>query len=113
MLLSSGWTVSLTQHAIIFGDRRGAIEQLALTILFGVIFLLVQTYEYCTCPFSINDMVFGSIFYFLTGFHGLHVLMGTIFLCVCFLRLVNYHFTREQHVGFECCAWYWHFVDVV
>jgi cytochrome c oxidase subunit 3 len=71
--------------------------------LYGLIFTVVQAYEYNIAPFSINDGIFGSLFFMLTGFHGFHVLVGTIFLIVCLYRQINYHFTRRQHVGLEAC----------
>jgi len=70
-------------------------------------------YEYRHAPFSISDGVYGSVFYMLTGFHGIHVIIGTIFICVQFARLTKDHFLPNSHLGFEACAWYWHFVDVV
>jgi heme/copper-type cytochrome/quinol oxidase subunit 3 len=73
-----------------------------MTIYYGGIFTYIQALEYCVAPFSINDGVFGSLFFMLTGFHGFHVLVGSIFLAVCFQRQINYHFTVRQHVGLEC-----------
>lgn len=76
------------------------------TVVYGLIFTVVQGYEYNVAPFSINDSIFGSLFFVLTGFHGFHVLIGTLFLIVCLYRHINYHFTRKQHIGFECAIYY-------
>ena len=113
LLLSSGFSITIAHFSITAGQRRPAIKSLFLTICFGFIFLFTQFVEYQLSSFSINDGIIGSLFFLLTGFHGLHVIIGTIFLCVCFVRLNYYHFLRKQHVGFECCSWYWHFVDVI
>jgi heme/copper-type cytochrome/quinol oxidase subunit 3 len=113
ILLSSGATVTWAHHAIISGDRQGAITGLALTILLALIFTALQGLEYYEAPFTIADGVYGTTFYIATGFHGLHVIIGTIFLTVCLLRLIKYHFTKHHHFGFEAAAWYFHFVDVV
>jgi heme/copper-type cytochrome/quinol oxidase subunit 3 len=83
------------------------------TIGLATIFTFIQLIEYFNAPFSIYSSVYGSIFFMLTGFHGFHVLIGTIFLTVCLVRLYFNHFTREHHVGLESAIWYWHFVDVV
>jgi len=113
ILLSSGVTITCAHRAILAGERNATNKGLLATIIYGVVFTFVQAYEYNVAPFSINDSVYGSLFYMLTGFHGFHVLVGTLFLIVCFHRQINYHFTRVQHVGLECGIWYWHFVDVV
>lgn len=113
ILLSSGVTVTVVHKAIIVGERAFVINGLIWTIFYGIVFSFVQAYEYQVAPFSINDSVFGSLFFMLTGFHGFHVFIGTLFLIVCLYRQINYHFIRRQHVGLECCIWYWHFVDVV
>jgi heme/copper-type cytochrome/quinol oxidase subunit 3 len=86
---------------------------LFLTVFCGSFFLCVQYLEYLEAPFSIADSVYGSLFFLLTGFHGFHVLVGTLFLLVCFIRHYFRHFRRNQHIGFEAAIWYWHFVDVV
>jgi heme/copper-type cytochrome/quinol oxidase subunit 3 len=95
----------------IIENKRHIKYFLCWTILFGVIFTGFQLYEYTTSTFSINDSVFGSIFYMATGFHGLHVLVGTVFLIVTLIR--HARFTYNRHIGFECAAYYWHFVDVI
>jgi len=86
---------------------------LSLTILYGLIFSGIQWYEYENAPFALNDSVYGSLFFILTGFHGFHVCIGILFLFVCLLRNIKDHFSPRHHIGFICAAWYWHFVDVV
>ena len=113
ILLSSGATVTLAHHAIVAGDKKEASTALIWTILLAIFFTFLQGFEYFTAPFTISDGVYGSTFYMATGFHGFHVLIGTIFLFICWIRLNLEHFTREHHFGFEAAAWYWHFVDVV
>jgi len=113
ILLTSGTTVTWAHHAIIIGDRANAIQGLVLTIILAIIFTGVQGYEYMHASFRMSDGIYGSCFYMATGFHGFHVFIGTCFLTVCLIRLMNYHFTKEHHFGFEAAAWYWHFVDVV
>ena len=83
------------------------------TIVLALIFTSFQAYEYMHASFTIADSVYGSCFYLATGFHGFHVIVGTIILAVCLGRLSYHHFTKEHHFGFEAGAWYWHFVDVV
>ena len=120
-LLLSGTTVTWAHHALQTGDRRGAKIGLALTIGLGVLFTAIQAFEYSHIlsehlfysPASTNAGLYGSSFFMATGFHGFHVIIGTIFLAVCLLRLINGAFTPKQHFGFEAAAWYWHFVDVV
>jgi cytochrome c oxidase subunit 3 len=113
VLLSSGATVTWAHHAIIGGKRRQAVISLALTVILGIIFTVLQGMEYYEAPFTISDSVYGSSFFVTTGAHGAHVLIGSTFLLVCFFRLIKDQFTRHHHLGFEAAAWYWHFVDVV
>ena len=113
ILLLSGASVTWAHHAIVGGDRKETILGLAITIALGIIFTFFQGYEYVSAPFTMSDGIYGSVFYLATGFHGFHVLIGTIFLIVCLIRQINYHFTRTHHFGLEAAAWYWHFVDVV
>ena len=112
-LLLSGTTVTWAHHALLHNDRKGLIWGLALTVVLGVIFSYVQYYEYAHAPFAFGGSIYGSTFYMATGFHGFHVLVGTIFLAVCLLRAMKGQFTPQKHFGFEAAAWYWHFVDVV
>jgi len=113
ILLSSGATVTWSHHSIVAGFRKPAIISLAFTIILAILFTSLQIFEYSNATFRISDGVYGSTFYMATGFHGFHVFVGTCFLIVCLLRLVQYHFTNKHHFGFEAAAWYWHFVDVV
>ncbi len=141
ILLTSGATVTWAHHAILHNDRKGAIQGLIVTILLGASFTVVQAYEYshATFTFGLNNAqlmmltddqhrsltaaatggmgnlnaIYGSTFFMATGFHGLHVIIGTLFLTVCLFRAIAGHFTPTRHFGFEAAAWYWHFVDVV
>lgn len=113
LLLSSGASVTWAHHSIVLGAKDQACISLIVTVILAVIFTALQGFEYVTAPFSISDSVYGSSFYLATGFHGFHVVVGTIFLSVCFFRLLYNHFTTSHHFGFEAAAWYWHFVDVV
>nr|YP_010526939.1 cytochrome c oxidase subunit III [Dolbina paraexacta]YP_010952598.1 cytochrome c oxidase subunit III [Dolbina tancrei]UXR12276.1 cytochrome c oxidase subunit 3 [Dolbina paraexacta]WMQ52944.1 cytochrome c oxidase subunit III [Dolbina tancrei] len=113
ILISSGITVTWTHHAIMENNYTQGIQSLLLTIILGIYFTILQAYEYLEAPFCIADSIYGSTFFMATGFHGLHVIIGTIFLSVCFIRMLNKHFSMNHHFGFEAAAWYWHFVDVV
>jgi cytochrome c oxidase subunit 3 len=113
ILLCSGTTVTWAHHALILGDRRGHKLGLLLTILLGMLFTSIQAYEYIHAPFAFKGNIYGATFFMATGFHGFHVLVGTIFLTVCLIRANRGDFTPRQHFGFEAAAWYWHFVDVV
>jgi len=113
ILLMSGITVTWAHHALREGDRRHFLQGLGLTIFLGVCFTGVQAFEYSHAAFGFSDGIYPSTFYMATGFHGFHVLVGTIFLIVCFLRGRAGHFKPDHHFGFEAAAWYWHFVDVV
>jgi len=117
ILLTSGTTVTWAHHALVHNDRKGLIWGLVFTIVLGLIFTAVQAYEYGHAAFAFSaengGNIYSSTFYLATGFHGFHVIVGTIFLIVCLFRALKGHFTPEQHFGFEAAAWYWHFVDVV
>ena len=113
ILLTSGTTVTWAHHALLEGDRQGVKWGLILTVLLGATFTCVQAYEYSHAAFAFSGNIYGATFFMATGFHGAHVLIGTIFLIVCLVRVLNGHFTPTQHLGFEFAAWYWHFVDVV
>lgn len=113
ILLCSGTTVTWAHHSLIHGDRDGLKKGLWLTVILGVLFSCIQAYEYSVAPFPFAGINYSAAFYMATGFHGFHVLVGTIFLIVCLIRAYKGDFTPKQHFGFEAAAWYWHFVDVV
>jgi cytochrome c oxidase subunit 3 len=117
ILLTSGTTITWAHHSLLNNDRKGLVWGLVLTIALGAVFTAVQAYEYAHAPFAFKGdnggNIYSSTFFMATGFHGFHVLVGTIFLIVCLLRALKGHFTPQQHFGFEAAAWYWHFVDVV
>ncbi len=113
ILLLSGTTVTWAHHALQVNDRKGAITGLTLTILLGMAFTALQVIEYSEAGFSYAGSLYGSAFFMATGFHGAHVVIGTIMLMVCLGRLLAGGMKPEKHLGFEFAAWYWHFVDVV
>jgi len=113
ILLSSGVTVTYAHRGIIAGSRFISLDGLYWTVLYGFLFTTIQAYEYCFSDFSMNDGAFGSLFFLLTGFHGIHVMIGAIFLTVCLYRQIQYHFTRQHHVGLELGILYWHMVDAI
>jgi len=113
ILLTSGATVTYVHTRLLVADITGVIVWLSVTILLAIFFTSLQAGEYVSAPFNIADGVYASTFYLATGFHGLHVVIGTVFLIVAFTRAWLLHFTARHHVGFEAAAWYWHFVDVV
>lgn len=113
ILLTSGASVTWAHHAILAGEKQQAMRALIVTIVLATIFTGFQVLEYIEAPFNISDSIYGATFFMSTGFHGFHVLIGTLFLAVCTVRLAKNHFTKSHHLGFEAAAWYWHFVDVV
>ena len=113
ILLISGAFLTWSHAALLEGDSEGVFVGLCWTITLAILFTAIQGYEYFNALFSINDGIYGSTFYMLTGLHGAHVIIGTCFLIVALSRVYNAHFTTENHIGFETAAWYWHFVDVV
>nr|YP_009340961.1 cytochrome c oxidase subunit III [Epopella plicata]AIT51828.1 cytochrome c oxidase subunit III [Epopella plicata] len=113
ILLASGVTITWSHHALMNGNHSQATQALLITIILGVYFTILQAYEYIEAPFSIAEAVYGSTFFVATGFHGLHVIIGSTFLMICLFRMVSFHFSATHHFGFEAAAWYWHFVDVV
>jgi cytochrome c oxidase subunit 3 len=109
----SGCTVTWAHHALLKNNRGQLIAGLGLTVLLGATFTVLQYIEYGHAAFTFAGHSYGSTFFMAPGFHGAHVIIGTIFLLVCLLRAMKGHFTPKQHFGFEAAAWYWHFVDVV
>nr|YP_009434637.1 cytochrome c oxidase subunit 3 [Dolichovespula panda]ATF28544.1 cytochrome c oxidase subunit 3 [Dolichovespula panda] len=113
ILISSGITITCSHYYLMNNKLSKSINFLYLTIMLSGMFSIIQFYEYFYATFTISDSVFGSIFFMTTGFHGLHVFIGTLFLMVSLFRMINNHFSSNHHFGFEAAAWYWHFVDVV
>nr|YP_010531156.1 cytochrome c oxidase subunit III [Athalia arunachalensis]UXW93378.1 cytochrome c oxidase subunit III [Athalia arunachalensis] len=113
ILISSGVTITTTHHSLMNNNKKETLNSLMLTIILGVVFTLLQAYEYKMASFTIADSIYGATFFLTTGFHGIHVLIGTTFLMINFFRIMKNHFSTNHHFGFEAAAWYWHFVDVV
>lgn len=113
LLLTSGSSLTYAHTGLLGGYKDKVKAGLEVTIYLAVIFTALQAFEYVNAPFNITDSVYGSVFYMLTGLHGMHVIVGTLMLLVSYQRFKKEHFTIHNHVGFESAAWYWHFVDVV
>nr|YP_009407049.1 cytochrome c oxidase subunit 3 [Typhlatya arfeae]ASA39598.1 cytochrome c oxidase subunit 3 [Typhlatya arfeae] len=113
ILLASGATVTWAHHALMESNHSQALQGLTITVILGLYFTALQAMEYYEAPFTIADSVYGSTFFVATGFHGLHVIIGSSFLSICLYRMYMCHFSARHHFGFEAAAWYWHFVDVV
>lgn len=117
LLLTSGVTITWAHWALKMRHKKQLIIGMVLTIALGMLFLMLQAYEYHEAYTELNLTldagIYGSTFFMLTGFHGLHVTIGTIMLIVILVRCARDHFTPERHFAFEAVAWYWHFVDVV
>jgi len=113
ILLSSGSTITWAHHSLIGGNRKGAILGTFATVILALIFTGFQAVEYYQSSFTLSDGVFGSTFFFATGFHGLHVIIGALFIAIGLWRIFAYQLTNHHHVGFESSILYWHFVDVV
>lgn len=114
ILLLSGVAVTWAHYALVHdNDRKTAIRGTAVAVVLGFAFTLLQAYEYSHAAFGLSDTVYGGVFYMATGFHGLHVIIGTIFLLICLIRFQKGQMNQKEHIGFEAAAWYWHFVDVV
>nr|YP_010547158.1 cytochrome c oxidase subunit III [Orientabia sinica]UYK52045.1 cytochrome c oxidase subunit III [Orientabia sinica] len=113
ILVSSGFTLTWSHHSIMNNNKNEALKGLFITVILGILFSVLQGYEYLEAPFTIADSIYGSTFFMATGFHGIHVLIGSTFLLTNLIRMKNNHFSVFHHFGFEAAAWYWHFVDVV
>nr|ARX96619.1 cytochrome c oxidase subunit 3 [Sceliphron madraspatanum] len=113
ILVSSGFSITWCHYSIINNNFKESKLSLIITIMLGWIFTMIQIYEYYQAPFTISDSVFGSIFFMSTGFHGIHVIIGNMFLSINLFRLTKFHFSKTHHLGFELASWYWHFVDVI
>nr|YP_010274423.1 cytochrome c oxidase subunit III [Pochazia confusa]UJT96867.1 cytochrome c oxidase subunit III [Pochazia confusa] len=113
ILLSSGVSITWAHQSILLNKLNKSNKSILITALLGIYFTILQKWEYSEANFTIADSIYGSTFFMMTGFHGIHVIIGTIFLMVCFIRSTKMHFSKTHHMGFEAAAWYWHFVDVV
>jgi len=113
ILLTSGATVTWSHNAMIAGNRKDTINGLIITVILGLIFTALQAMEYIETTFTIADSVYGTTFFVATGFHGAHVIIGTLFLLVALIRIINHQLTKHHHNGYEASIWYWHFVDYV
>jgi len=113
ILLLSGLSITWVHFGLIAGKYMQVYYGFIVTLFLAILFTGLQVGEYLNAPFNITDSVYGSSFFSLTGLHGLHVIIGSIFIFVCFIRFLNFHFTVKHHLGFEFASWYWHFVDVV
>jgi len=117
ILLTSSWTLTIAHHALKENNRKKLLTYTSITALLGVIFLALQVLEYyhayTEMGLTLGSGIYGSTFFMLTGFHGFHVTLGTIFLIVLSIRCAKGHFTEKHHFAYEAGAWYWHFVDVV
>jgi len=113
VLLSSGVSVTWAHHSMLCQDKSGVVYGLIVTVILGAYFTFLQVNEYIRAHFTLSDGVYGRTFFVATGFHGLHVIIGSLFLLVCLVRRASDRFSSGHHVGIESAAWYWHFVDVV
>nr|YP_010924954.1 cytochrome c oxidase subunit III [Chanohirata theae]WKB17932.1 cytochrome c oxidase subunit 3 [Chanohirata theae] len=113
ILLSSGMSITWAHNALINNNFTQTMQSILITVILGVYFTILQAIEYYEASFSMSDSVYGSTFFLSTGFHGLHVIVGTVFITTSLIRMKKLHFSIKHHIGFEASAWYWHFVDVV
>uniref|UniRef100_A0AAU7YRN2 Cytochrome c oxidase subunit 3 n=1 Tax=Rhopalus kerzhneri TaxID=3151525 RepID=A0AAU7YRN2_9HEMI len=113
ILLCSGISVTWAHHSLMNGKHSQTSKALMTTVVLGIYFTMLQAFEYIEAKFCISDSIYGSSFFMTTGFHGIHVIIGTTFLLICLARHLMFHFSKTHHFGFEAAAWYWHFVDVV
>nr|YP_011017948.1 cytochrome c oxidase subunit III [Anidiocerus bimaculatus]WQF69860.1 cytochrome c oxidase subunit III [Anidiocerus bimaculatus] len=113
ILLSSGVSMTWSHNSMLIKNFSQAMKSMLITIMLGLYFSMLQLYEYIESSFCMSDSIYGSTFFLSTGFHGIHVMIGTTFIIIIMLRVKNLHFSKTHHIGFEASAWYWHFVDVV
>nr|YP_009706667.1 cytochrome c oxidase subunit III [Aphaena amabilis]QEP09164.1 cytochrome c oxidase subunit III [Aphaena amabilis] len=113
ILISSGISVTWAHHSILMNKMKSSNKSLMLTIMLGLYFTMLQKWEYQQSMFTMADSIYGSSFFLTTGFHGIHVIVGTLFLMVSAMRCMKMHFSMNHHLGLEAAIWYWHFVDVV
>nr|YP_010564888.1 cytochrome c oxidase subunit 3 [Pallenopsis patagonica]UZA61343.1 cytochrome c oxidase subunit 3 [Pallenopsis patagonica] len=113
ILLSSGMSVTWSHHSIMNNNIKNSLSALLMTVMLGMYFSMLQGWEYWSAQFTMADSVYGSTFFMATGFHGIHVLIGSIFLLISYIRMNKMHMSKNHHMGFESAIWYWHFVDIV
>nr|AWV83424.1 cytochrome oxidase subunit III [Aleeta curvicosta] len=113
ILLCSGVTITWAHHSMMEGKHNECVFSIMLTLMLGLYFTMLQIYEYMESSFCISDSIYGSTFFVATGFHGIHVIIGSSFIMICLMRQLKFHFSKIHHFGFEAAAWYWHFVDIV
>nr|AGO28122.1 cytochrome c oxidase subunit III [Polytoxus fuscovittatus] len=113
ILLSSGVSMTWAHHSLMEKKHQKTIISMIITVMLGIYFSILQMFEYLEATFTFNDSIYGSCFFMATGFHGIHVIIGTIFLLISLMRLIYYQLSNNHHFGLEAAAWYWHFVDVV
>nr|YP_010990687.1 cytochrome c oxidase subunit III [Rhotana formosana]WOW99131.1 cytochrome c oxidase subunit III [Rhotana formosana] len=113
ILLASGASLTWSHQMLMMNKMNKSILTMMMTILLGIYFTILQKWEYTESQFTISDSIFGSAFFIMTGFHGIHVIVGTTLLIISTLRMMNIHLSSYHHMGYEASAWYWHFVDVV
>nr|YP_009104523.1 cytochrome c oxidase subunit III [Liposcelis entomophila]AHA47077.1 cytochrome c oxidase subunit III [Liposcelis entomophila] len=113
VLVSSGVSITFSHHNLLNNNMNNSMNWALITIILGIYFSFLQGFEYLYCSYSIMDSTFGSIFYMATGFHGLHVMVGTLFIYTETIRFTKFNYSAIQNLGFEVSCWYWHFVDVV
>nr|UZF66144.1 cytochrome c oxidase subunit III [Neodiprion qinghaiicus] len=113
ILVSSGATITWAHHSMMNNLKSETLKSVILTIILGIIFSILQWYEYMDSPFTMADSIYGSTFFMSTGFHGIHVMIGTFFILINLMRIYKNHLSCIHHMGFEAASWYWHFVDVV
>lgn len=113
ILLSSGVTITWSHHCLLNKNKSKRLIRILITIMLGIIFSLIQLYEYIQSSFCLNDSIYSSLFFIITGFHGFHVIIGRIFLLIILIRIYYNHISSYHHFGFEAASWYWHFVDII
>lgn len=113
LLIISGLAITWAHKAFALGSFREAIDSILCTLFLGFFFVVLQCMEYYAATYNFSDGIYASTFYCLTGLHGMHVIVGAMFILVCFFRLLRQHYLRNHYLGFVCAIWYWHFVDVV
>nr|YP_009400274.1 cytochrome c oxidase subunit III [Nurudea yanoniella]ARW70276.1 cytochrome c oxidase subunit III [Nurudea yanoniella]QBK84293.1 cytochrome c oxidase subunit 3 [Nurudea yanoniella] len=113
ILLTSSFTITLSHFYTLNNLKKKSSMFLNMTIILSIYFLYLQTLEYKQANFTFSDSIFGSSFYMATGFHGMHVIIGTIFLIINMMRMINMHFSFMHHISFELSIWYWHFIDII